>query len=203
MIYSDRDIRRLIADEVIRVDPGPDLDLQLGSCSLDLRLGERFRVFNTAASDAQPPTIDTRNPEQFQQITREVVVNEGEAFILGARSFILGITLERLELADDVVARLEGRSSLGRLGIIVHATASIIDPGWRGQIVLELANHGPLPVALYPGMRICALTFEPLSTPAERPYWRKARAKYTDQGAPLASKIADDPEVHGPNPPGA
>ncbi|MCZ7544830.1 MAG: dCTP deaminase [Anaerolineae bacterium] len=192
MIFSDRDIRRLLAEGAIRLDPPPDLDLQLGSCSLDLRLGKEFGVFE----HNRFPYVDIADPRQPQHITKEVCVENGESFVLHPGTFVLAVTVERLELADDIVARLEGRSSLGRLGIVVHATASIIDPGWRGRVVLELANHGQMPVALYPGMRICALTFEPVSTPVDLPYWRKTQAKYAEQTGPTPSRISDDPEVH-------
>ncbi len=138
MIYSDRDIKRLIAEGNIRITPAADLSIQLGSCSLDLRLSSEFRIFNYNRF----PFVDIRNPGQALDITKEVVVGEEELFVLQPGAFALAVTLERVELADDVVARLEGRSSLGRLGIVVHATASIIDPGWRGRIVLELGNHG-------------------------------------------------------------
>lgn len=194
MIYSDRDIRRLLSEGVISIDPPPDLDVQLGSCSLDLRLGHEFSLFEYD----KHPFIDVRDPQQAQRTTRQLHVETDEAFVLHPHSFVLAVTIERVELPDDVVGRLEGRSSLGRLGIIVHATASVIDPGWRGRVVLELANHGTLPVALYPGMRICSLTFEPLSTPADRPYWRKAAAKYAEQSGLIASRIADDSEVRKP-----
>lgn len=188
MIFSDRDIKRLLSEGRIKVDPAPDLSLQVGSCSLDLRLSHEFSVFEYN----KHPFIDVRDPEQSRDVMRPVVVEAGQPFILHPQSFVLAITLENLELPDDIVARLEGRSSLGRLGIIVHATASVIDPGWRGRIVLELANHGQMPVALYPGMRICSVTFEPLSSPVDMPYWKKAEAKYKNQQSPLASKIAED-----------
>jgi dCTP deaminase len=191
MIFSDKDIKRLMIERKIQIDPAPQLDLQLGSCSLDLRLSGEFSVFEYT----RYPYIDIRNPAQIEH-TRQVTVKEDEPFILHPRSFVLGVTIERLELADDIVGRLEGRSSLGRLGIIVHATASVIDPGWRGRVVLELANHGAMPVALYSGVRVCSVTFEQVSTPVENPYWRKAKAKYANQQGLVASRIADDPEVH-------
>lgn len=191
MIYSDRDIKRLIEENAIRLDPAPDLSLQLGSCSLDLRLGNEFGVFE----HNKFPFVDIHDPLQPQHITKETSVANDEAFVLHPGAFVLAVTVERLELADDIVARLEGRSSLGRLGIVVHATASIIDPGWRGRVVLELANHGAMPVALYPGMRVCSLTFEPVSTPVDMPYWKKKQAKYADQQGPTPSRISDDPEV--------
>lgn len=188
MIYSDRDIKRLLAEGQIKVEPAPNLSTQLGSCSLDLCLSNEFSVFDYN----KHAFVDVRDPQQSRDIMKEVTVEGDQPFILHPQSFVLAITLEHVELPDNVVARLEGRSSLGRLGIIVHATASVIDPGWRGRIVLELANHGQMPVALYPGMRVCSVTFEPLSSPVDMPYWKKAEAKYKNQQSPLASKIADD-----------
>lgn len=188
MIYSDRDIKRLLQEGRIIVDPAPDLSAQLGSCSLDLRLSHEFSVFEYALH----PYVDTRDPDISRTVMKTLTVEENQPFVLHPNTFVLAITLERVELPDDIVARLEGRSSLGRLGIIVHATASVIDPGWRGRIVLELANHGQMPVALYPGMRVCSVTFEPLSSPVEMPYWKKAQAKYKNQQTPLGSRIADD-----------
>ena len=191
MIYSDRDIKRLLAESKIVIDPAPDLLTQLGSCSLDLRLSNEFSVFEYN----KHPFIDVRDPRASRDIMKPVTVELDQPFVLHPGSFVLAITMERVELPDDIVARLEGRSSLGRLGIIVHATASVIDPGWRGRIVLELANHGQMPVALYPGMRVCSVTFEPLSTPVETPYWKKAEAKYKNQDSAQASKISEDPDA--------
>ncbi len=191
MIFSDRDIRRLINEGAICVEPPPQFDLQLGSCSLDLRLSNEFSLFEYN----KYPFIDIRDPDQSQHTTRTIHVENDEAFVLHPGSFVLAVTIERLELPDDIVGRLEGRSSLGRLGIIVHATASIIDPGWRGRVVLELANHGLMPVALYPGICVCSITFEQVSTPVDNPYWRKAQAKYKNQEGLIPSCIADDPEV--------
>lgn len=187
MIFSDRDIKRLLAEGQIKVLPELDLTTQLGSCSIDLRLGNEFSIFNYNKF----AYIDILDSQQVHH-TQEVVVQDDEKFFLHPRTFVLASTVERVELADDIVARLEGRSSLGRLGVIVHATASIVDPGFRGRLVLELANHGTMPVALYPGMRICSLTFEPVSTAVDVPYWRKAGAKYVDQSGPVASRISDD-----------
>ncbi len=106
--------------------------------------------------------------------------------------FVLATTVEKIELPDDLIGRLEGRSSLGRLGIVVHSTASIFDPGWSGVVVMELGNMGRMPVALYPNMRICSMTFEELSSPALVPYSKKKSAKYVGQKSALASKIIED-----------
>ena len=187
MILSDRDIKKAFTSKRVVVTPAPDLVVQLGSCSLDLRLGNTFRVFN----HGKMPYIDTKHPPAGGMMD-EVKVKDGEPFILQPGDFVLAVTLERVKIADDLLARLEGRSSLGRLGIVVHSTASVFDPGWDGNLVLELGNLGRIPVALYPGMRICALTFEELSSPAQVPYNKKKGAKYRGQNAPLASKISEE-----------
>lgn len=185
MILSDRDIRRYLAEGKIRVDPAPDLAEQLGSCSLDFRLGNVFQVFELA----RVPYIDPTRETDTEQFMRRIEVPDGEPFIIQPGELVLATTREYLEIADDLVARLEGRSSLGRLGIIVHGTASIFDPGWSGAAVLELGNLGRMAVALYPGMRICAFTFEQLSSPSENPYHQKPRNKYAGQTEPLASRL--------------
>jgi len=186
MILSDRDIRKALSKGRIRITPRPNLSVQLGSCSVDLRLGKVFRVFN----HSQFPYIDPNNPKLSSDMMKELVVGAGKPFILQPGDFVLATTMESFKLPDDLVARLEGRSSLGRLGIVVHSTASIFDPGWDGVVVMELGNLGRMPVALYPGMRICALTFEELTSPAQVPYYKKKSAKYIGQKVPEASKIA-------------
>jgi len=188
MILSDRDIQTALRTGRITITPKPDLRVQLGSCSVDLRLGKFFRVFN----HSQFPYIDPNNPKLSTDMMKGVVVPEGKPFILQPGDFVLATTMESFRLPDDLVARLEGRSSLGRLGIVVHSTASIFDPGWRGVVVMELGNQGRMPVALYPGMRICALTFEELTSPARVPYHKKKSAKYIGQKVPEASKIASE-----------
>lgn len=187
MILSDRDIRKAIGAKRILIAPAPDISVQLGSCSLDLRLGNTFRVFD----HSKLPFIDTKHPSPGETMA-QVSVKDNEPFMLQPGDFVLAVTLERLKLSDDLLARLEGRSSLGRLGIVVHSTASVFDPGWDGNLVLELGNLGRIPVALYPGMRICALTFEELSSPAQVPYNKKKGAKYAGQNFPVASRISDE-----------
>lgn len=188
MILSDGDIQKAITAGRITFDPMPDLLVQLGSCSIDLRLGTRFRVFN----HSKVPYIDPTNPAIAEGMMREIEVENSEPFILQPGDFVLATTMESFSLPTDLLARLEGRSSLGRLGIVVHSTASVFDPGWNGVAVLELGNLGRMPVALYPGMRICALTFEELSSPSKQPYTRKKSAKYVNQDAPIASRISEE-----------
>lgn len=188
MILSDRDIRSALKEKRIRVTPPLDLKTQLGSCSIDLRLGKHFRVFN----HSKVAYIDTNNPKVVTDMMTEITLKKGDPFILQPRDFVLATTVEKVELPDDLIGRLEGRSSLGRLGIVVHSTASIFDPGWNGVVVMELGNLGRMPVALYPGMRICSMTFEELSSPAQVPYSSKKSAKYVGQKTPIASRISQD-----------
>ena len=185
MILSDRDIKQAIKEGRIKITPKPDYKTQLGSCSIDMHLGSKFRVFRKS----NYPYIDLKGPIDTAEIMEEIVIPKGKAFVMQPGDFALVTTVEDLELADDLLGRIEGRSSLGRLGIIVHGTASIFDPGWTGKPTMELGNLGTMPVALYPGMRICAFTFEELSSPAEVPYRKKPNNKYAGQQDPLASKL--------------
>jgi dCTP deaminase len=184
MVLSDVDIRRYIQAGKIRISPELPPE-QWGSCSVDFRLGAEFSVLE----HSRHAYIDPRDKSAIQDIMSTVAVKPGDAFILQPREFALAITEETLELDDDVLGRLEGRSSLGRIGIIVHGTAGLFDPGWRGKATLELSNLGRMPVALYPGMRICSFTFEQLSSSVSVPYYKKAGNKYAGQTSPLASKL--------------
>ncbi len=187
MVLSDVDIRRYLELGKIRVSPSLPPE-QFGSCSVDFRLGAEFSVFE----HSRHAFIDVREKGAIQDLMRAVHVKPGEAFILQPREFALAITEETLELDDDVLGRLEGRSSLGRIGIIVHGTAGLFDPGWRGKATLELSNLGIMPVALYPGMRICSFTFEQLSSPVSVPYYKKAGNKYAGQTQPVASRLTTE-----------
>ena len=159
---SDGTIRRLVEEGRISIDPwDPGL---IQPSSIDLRLGNSFRVFHNHRITA----IDLRQPPD--NLTEEVVVGEGEPFVIHPGEFCLGRTLEWVELPDDVVARVEGKSSLGRLGLIVHATAGFVDPGWKGTLTLEFNNLTRVPIKLYSGLPIAQLSFMALDRPAERPY---------------------------------
>lgn len=186
MVLSDRDIKEALKTGQIKITPAPDLDKQLGSCSIDLRLGNSFRVFEHSKHSVIDPFNKKTKETEF---TQEITVKDGEPFYMQPGDFVLAVTLEKVTISPKLLGRLEGRSSLGRLGIVVHSTASIFDPGWDGHPVLELGNLGRLPVALYPGMRICAMTFEELKTEAEVPYGSKRNAKYLGQDGPDESKI--------------
>jgi dCTP deaminase len=133
--------------------------------------------------------LDLKRATDFEELMEEIETKDGAPFILQPKDFILATTKEELTLSDDLMARLDGRSSLGRLGVVVHSTAARFDPGWQGRAVMELGNLGIMPVVLYSGMRICALTFETLSSPCEVSYLKKKGQKYGGQKLPKASKI--------------
>lgn len=187
MVLSDVDIQRYISLGKIKISPELPAE-QFGSCSVDFRLGNEFSVFEYS----RHPYIDPRDRDSLQHIMRTVTVADNEPFVLQPRDFVLAITRETLELADDVLGRLEGRSSLGRIGIIVHGTAGLFDPGWIGKATLELSNLSRMAVALYPGMRICSFTFEQLSSPSSVPYRKKPGNKYAGQTQPLASRLGSE-----------
>jgi dCTP deaminase len=159
---SDGTIRRLVEEGRIGIEPWDPALIQ--PSSIDLRLGDSFRVFHNHRVTA----IDLREPPA--NLTEEVVVEGDEPFVIHPGEFCLGRTLEWVELPDDVVARVEGKSSLGRLGLIVHATAGFVDPGWKGTLTLEFANLTRVPIKLYAGLPIAQLSFMALDAPAERPY---------------------------------
>lgn len=188
MVLSDRDIKKAIQQGVIAITPEPDYNVQLGSCSVDLRLGNVFRVFE----HSRKPYIDPSKKDYSNEITSPIELKDGEQFIMQPGDFVLAVTLEHLKIAPTLMGRLEGRSSLGRLGIVVHSTASIFEPGWDGKCVLELGNLGRMAVALTVGMRICAMTFEELSSEAEVPYNKKTHAKYKIQEGPEESRIHEE-----------
>ena len=161
-VLSDGTILRLVDEGRIRIDPWDPQLVQ--PASVDLRLGDSFRVFHNHRASA----IDLRRPPD--NLTEEVVVPAEDSFVIHPGEFCLGRTLEWVELPDDVVARIEGKSSLGRLGLIVHATAGFCDPGWKGTLTLELNNLTRVPIKLYPGLLIAQLSFMTLDAPALRPY---------------------------------
>jgi dCTP deaminase len=187
MVLSDVDIKRYLELGKIKITPELPAD-QFGSCSVDFRLGNEFSIFE----HSRHPYIDMRNKRGIEDLMKPVRVEGDDAFILQPREFVLAITEECLELDADVLGRLEGRSSLGRIGIIVHGTAGLFDPGWSGKATLELSNLSRMPVALYPGMRICSFTFEQLSSPSSVPYNKKKGNKYSGQDRPLASRLAGE-----------
>lgn len=192
MILSDKDIKdRMAQGSIVVKSPDADHMPNIGASSMDFRLGKYFKVYN----HTKHAVLDPMNPDSFKDVTNMVEIDENDApFIVQPGEFVLGVTLESVKLPDDVVARVEGRSSLGRLGIIVHSTAGFIDAGFEGTITLEITNINRMPVALYPGMRVCQLAFETMSSPAEVPYNKKKSQKYQGQLYPEESRIAQDPQ---------
>lgn len=190
MILSDRDIRRRLENGSLVVEPLADPDLQIQPASIDLRLGREFLEFRRS----NIPSIHPSSENEVEDYVDETTIDEDDEFVVHPGDFVLGTTIERVEIPDDLVAHVEGRSSLGRLAIVIHATAGLGDPGYRGQITLELSNLGTAPVALSPGMRVSQLTFTKLSSPAERPYGTDRGSKYQEQSGPQASRVGSDPE---------
>ncbi len=184
MLLSDIDIKKAIKDGRIRFSPLPDLSVALSADCVDLRLGNQFEIFE----HTRVPFFDSKNPPK-EPVTKTVTIKNNEPFIVQPGEFILGSTLEAVTLPNDIAGRLEGRSSIGRLGIVVHSTAALIHAGFSGRIVLELGNHSRIPVALYQGMRICSISFEMLSSPAATPYNKQKGAKYRNQKGVSGSKV--------------
>ncbi len=193
MRLSDRHIKEHLAEQRIVIMPTPSPEA-ISGLTVDLRLGKKFRVFQDHAA----PYVDLSGPkEQLKEamesiMSEEIVIEDGQAFFLHPGELALAMTYESVTLPADIVGWLDGRSSLARLGLMVHVTAHRIDPGWSGNIVLEFYNSGKLPLALRPMMKIGALSFETLSGPAESPYNIRKDAKYKGQNSAVASRISDD-----------
>lgn len=181
MLLSDRDIKSEIAAQRIQLSP---LDLEMVQpSSIDVRIDRYFRLFD----NHKYPVIDPS--EDQPDLTRMIEVDPEEGFILHPGEFVLGSTYEQVTLPDDIAARLEGKSSLGRLGLLTHSTAGFIDPGFSGHVTLELSNVATLPIRLWPGMKIGQLCFFRLSTPAEQPYGSaEYGSRYLNQRGPTASR---------------
>ena len=181
-VLSDRTIKEELAAGRLGVDPLDPEAIQ--PASVDLRLDRLFRVFRSTAR----PFVDVREP--VDDLTELVEIAEDKPFIIQPASFCLGSTIEKITLPDDIVARVDGKSSLGRLGLLVHATAGYVDPGWTGCLTLELSNQSQMPIALYYGMRIAQVSFLRLTTPVDRPYGsEELGSKYQGQTGPTASRI--------------
>jgi dCTP deaminase len=185
VILSDRTIREELTAGRIEIDPFEESCVQ--PSSVDLHVDATFRVFH----NARYPFIDVRKP--MEDLTEMVQVPSGEAFILHPGEFVLGSTLERIRLPADLVARLEGKSSLGRLGLLIHSTAGYVDPGWDGFLTLELSNVANLPITIYPGMKIGQISFFRLTTPADAPYGSsQTGSKYQGQRGPTPSRFFEE-----------
>ncbi len=181
MILSDRTIREQLAAGRITIDPFDEAMVQ--PSSVDVRLDRYFRVFLNHTM----PVIDVK--KDLEELTRLVDIDDDRAFILHPGEFVLGSTFERVAVPDDIVARIEGKSSLGRLGLLIHSTAGFIDAGFDGHITLELSNVANLPITLYPGMKIGQISFLRMTTPADVPYGTGAlQSKYQGQRGPTPSR---------------
>ncbi|MGB1296881.1 MAG: dCTP deaminase [Psychrobium sp.] len=193
MRLSDIDIKRYLSDQKIVIEPSPDPET-INGVTVDVRLGNKFRVFE----GHNAPFIDISGPKSDVQdaldrvMSDEIILEDDQPFILHPGELALAMTMESVTLPADIVGWLDGRSSLARLGLMVHVTAHRIDPGWSGNIVLEFINAGKLPLALRAGMPIGALNFEKLSSPAENPYNKRENAKYKGQSGAVASRIGQD-----------
>jgi dCTP deaminase len=181
VVLSDRTIARLLDEGRIVIDPYDDSLLQ--PSSVDVRVDRYFRVFH----NARYPYIDVREPQE--DLTEPVEIDDERPFILHPGEFVLGSTLERIVLPDDVVARLDGKSSLGRLGLLIHSTAGFIDPGWDGHVTLELSNVANLPITIYTGMKIGQISFVQMTEAADKPYGSgELGSKYQGQMGPTPSR---------------
>jgi len=190
MILSDADILGRLEEGDLVIDPLDEPDLQVQPASVDLRLGREFLEFQRTNISCIHPDSE----REVEEYVEETVVDPDDEFVLHPGDFVLGTTRERVEVPPDLIAHVQGRSSLGRLAIVIHATAGIVDPGYRGQITLELSNLGTAPVALTPGMRISQVIFTELTSRAQRPYGVERGSKYQDQSGPQASLIEFDDE---------
>ena len=185
MVLSDRSIREELDAKRITIDPLGDGCIQ--PSSVDLHVDRFFRLFRNHSMRA----IDVR--EDLEDLTELVEIGEEESFILHPGEFVLGSTLERVRIPDDLVARLEGKSSLGRLGLLIHSTAGFVDSGWDGHLTLELSNVANLPITVYPGMKIGQISFLRMTTPADRPYGAAGLgSKYQGQRGPTPSRYFEN-----------
>ena len=185
MLLSDRDIKAEISAGRVQMDPYDEAMIQ--PSSIDVRLDRWFRVFENHKYPHIDPSIEQ------EDLTRLLETEGDEPFILHPGEFVLGSTYEVVSLPDDVAGRLEGKSSLGRLGLLIHSTAGYVDPGWVGNLTLELGNVARLPITLYPGMKIGQISFHRMSSVVDQPYGSKElRSRYQGQTEPTASAIHVD-----------
>ncbi|WP_343183729.1 dCTP deaminase [Buchnera aphidicola] len=190
MRLCDQDIEKYILKKKIIIDPTPKID-KITGLTIDIHLSNKFRVFK----NFQKNVIDLKKSPKIvkfalrENISDEIVINKGKSFVLKPKDFILAMTTEKISIPNNLVGWLDGRSSLARLGLMIHMTSHRIDPGWSGNIVLELFNAGKSILALSPGIAIAALSFEKLSGPSKRPYNIKSKSKYLNQSSIISSLI--------------
>ena len=191
-ILSDRDIKKCLETGEILIEPLENPERQIQPSSVDLRIGNEFKGFRII----RKPCIDPMDKTDIDSYMESFYIDDGEPFIIHPGEFALATTYETVKLPDNLVARVEGRSSMGRLGITMHVTAGYIDPGFQGRITLEISNIGKMPVALYTGQRVCQIVFETMTSPSEKPYGHPDRdSKYMGQQRPETSKIKHDYEI--------
>lgn len=183
MILSDKDIREAIKNGKIGVENLPEDRVQ--AAWVDLSLGNEFGLFKQTSQ----PYIDVKKSVDH---TEKIIVDDNEPFILHPDEFVLAQVKEKIRLPADMAAYIDGRSSLGRIGLVVHVTSGFVDPGFSGRLVLEMTNVGKMPVAIHPGMKICKLVFFKLTSGAEKPYFMREDAKYKDQDSITSTKIHKD-----------
>ncbi len=190
-VLSDKDIFAALDSGRIKIEAPDKQDIRpdVHAASVDLRLGRFFKIYD----HSKIALLNPKDKETIPKMMRTIEITGEEPFIIQPGEFILGVTEEVITIADDLMARIEGRSSLGRLGVIIHATAGLVNPGWSGSYTLEISNINRLPIALYPGMHICQTSFEEMSSPVLESYANKKTSKYQNQVLPEASRISDDP----------
>jgi len=183
MILPDHEIRKMLKEGKLKIEPLEDPDKQIQPACVDLKLGSEFKVFK----HTKEAYIDSKNPKEY---TEDHTAN-GEPFVLHPNEFVLGITKEKITLPADIAAYVDGKSSIGRLGITAHITSGWVDPGFSGRLVLEISNLGKMPVKIYPGMRICKLLFFGMNSPCEVPY-NMRKSKYHGQDTVEQSKLHEE-----------
>jgi len=186
MILPDHEIKKYLQDGRLVIEPLDDPEMQIQPAWVDLRLDNEFRTFKIIGT----PYIDTK--KITENYTERHIIPNTQPFIVHPGEFVLGKVLEYIKLPHDIMGSVDGRSSLGRIGIVVHTTSASVNPGWEGNLVLEMTNVGKMPVALYPGMRVCKIAFHKLSSPAERPYNMREGAKYNKQKEILETKVHEE-----------
>ncbi|MCD6229566.1 MAG: dCTP deaminase [Candidatus Diapherotrites archaeon] len=221
-VLADSEIKELLRKGTLVIEPIEDMNVQLQPASVDLRLGDEFRIFKQRESflidplnyveplwsvkDKQDKDLNKKKSDSDSSAVQsdkgsqrvkdygitEIIKIKDKPFIVHPQEFVLGTTIEKVKIPANLVGRLEGRSSLGRIGVIIHATAGYIDPGFEGQVTLEITNLGKVPVALWPGMRVCQLSLFTMNVPAERPYGASRNSKYNGQKGPVESRISSD-----------
>ncbi|MBU0530091.1 MAG: dCTP deaminase [Candidatus Aenigmatarchaeota archaeon] len=186
MILPDHEIRKYLEEGKIVIEPLENKDVQIQPAGVDLRLGNEFRIFKSSTV----PFIDTK--KKGEDYTELIRVEDDKPFIIHPGEFVLGVVKEYIKVSDDLVGSVDGRSSMGRVGVSIHTTSSSINPGWEGHLVLEITNMGRMPVALYPGMRIAKLALHKLSSPSENPYNKRTDTKYHKQKGVSETRVYED-----------